>query len=468
VETKVYQARSVRGSSLWQCLWNKFEDFLVNHTQRHEKSHGFLRPIINEVVDKFLECGDLSKGFARIRCDDCAHEMLLSFSCKCRWFCPSCHQKKVQIFGEFVCEEVAFAVPHRQYVFTIPKVLRVYFRNDRRLLSDLCLAARDSLRLFFVEHLGLPKGKIGAVLAIHTFGDYLNFHPHVHMLVSNGLFIPSGLFYCMPPVDLQTLEELFREHVLGFLVAKGKLDPVFAQKLRAWRHSGFGVHNGKVIAKDDRAGLERVAQYIARNSFSESKMTYNEATGVVLYRSKSNYNTKRNFEVFTAEDFIAAITEHIPDKYFQNIRYYGWYSNKSRGLRAKQGREEQETPAQGSDELDVIDVSDYKPPKRPTKHWRELIKKVWNVDPLICPKCGEEMKVIALIDEPSVVKRILDHLGLWQIVCAAVRPRSPPITDREAHLFPGEHDQYALALESPCSDGIDELPQEYLPTIVYD
>ena len=116
----------------------------------------------------------------------------------------------------------------------------------------------------------------------------------------------------------------------------------------------------------------------------------------------------------------------------------------------------------------MIDVSDYKPPKRPTKHWRELIKKVWNVDPLICPKCGEEMKVIALIDEPNVVKRILDHLGLWQIVCAAVRPRSPPITDREAHLFPGEHDQYALALESPCSDGIDELPQEYLPTIVYD
>ena len=80
VESKVYQARRVRGRSLWRCLWNKFEGFLVNYTQKHEKSHGFLRPIINEVVDKFLECGDLSKGFARIRCDDCAHEMLLSFS----------------------------------------------------------------------------------------------------------------------------------------------------------------------------------------------------------------------------------------------------------------------------------------------------------------------------------------------------------------------------------------------------
>ncbi len=72
VETKVYQARSVRGRSLWRCLWNEFGDFLLSHTQKHENPHGFLRPIINEVVDKFLECGDLSKGFARIRCDDCA------------------------------------------------------------------------------------------------------------------------------------------------------------------------------------------------------------------------------------------------------------------------------------------------------------------------------------------------------------------------------------------------------------
>ena len=44
-------------------------------------------------------------------------------------------------------------------------------------------------------------------------------------------------------------------------------------------------------------------------------------------------------------------------------------------------------------------MSDYKPPKRATKHWRELIKKVWHIDPLLCPKCGSEMKVIAMIDE---------------------------------------------------------------------
>ncbi len=46
---------------------------------------------------------------------------------------------------------------------------------------------------------------------------------------------------------------------------------------------------------------------------------------------------KKNFEVYTAEEFIAAITHHIPEKSFQMVRYYGWYSNKSRGMRLKQG-----------------------------------------------------------------------------------------------------------------------------------
>ena len=106
---------------------------------------------------------------------------------------------------------------------------------------------------------------------------------------------------------------------------------------------------------------------------------------------------RRNFEVFSAEDFIAAITQHIPDKGFQMVRYYGWYSNRARGERAKKQAEaaEPENPAG----IQVIDVSDYQPRRLPSKKWRELIKQVWEVDPFDCPRCGAEMKMIALIDE---------------------------------------------------------------------
>ena len=59
----------------------------------------------------------------------------------------------------------------------------------------------------------------------------------------------------------------------------------------------------------------------------------------------------------------------------------------------------------------------------PSKKWRELIKKVWEVDPLECPNCGGEMKVIALIDEAAVIEKILRHLGLWVGYGAS---RAPP------------------------------------------
>ena len=165
----------------------------------------------------------------------------------------------------------------------------------------------------------------------------------------------------------------------------------------------------------ERKDMERLAQYISRNPFSVEKMWATEpgpasASGSILYRSGMNKKIGRNFEVFTPCDFIAAITQHIPDKSFQLVRYYGWYSNKMRGRRAKQADEEVQTEG---DAVEVIDVSAHEPRRIPSKKWRELIKKVWEADPLRCPKCSREMRIVSLIDEEDVIERILRHLGLW-------------------------------------------------------
>ncbi len=119
---------------------------------------------------------------------------------------------------------------------------------------------------------------------------------------------------------------------------------------------------------------------------------------------------KKNFE-----EFIAAITQHIPEKSFQMLRYYGWYSNKSRGMRLKQGivRPGDETSNESEMNVEILDVSDYLPKRIPSKTWRECIKKIWEVDPLLCPYCNSEMSIISFITEQDVIKKILDHLGLW-------------------------------------------------------
>lgn len=70
-------------------------------------------------------------------------------------------------------------------------------------------------------------------------------------------------------------------------------------------------------------------------------------------------------------------------------------------------------PLENDTEIEIIDVSEYKPKRIPSKTWRECIKKIWEVDPLRCPHCGGEMRIISFISEASVIRQILQYIGLW-------------------------------------------------------
>jgi ribosomal protein S27E len=159
--------------------------FLAEYESRFEKEYGFFRPIVKEVVERYLDCGNPRCGFVRIRCPDCHAERLLMFSCRTRGFCPSCHAKRLEEWGEWMRETLLLDVPHRQVVFTIPKMLRIFFKYNRRLLGDLCRLALRSLTCYF-EVLAGRELMPGVIAAIQTFGDRINVHPHLHFLVTEG------------------------------------------------------------------------------------------------------------------------------------------------------------------------------------------------------------------------------------------------------------------------------------------
>ena len=114
-----------------------------------------------------------------------------------------------------------------------------------------------------------------------------------------------------------------------------------------------------------------MAQYILRSPFSLEKMTYEQQSKTVVYRSKMNPVLKKNFAVFPVLDWIATLTTHIPNKGEQLIRYYGYYSNVSRGKRKKEKPEEKT-------EISEIDA----PPlsKELKKRWSYFIRKVYETD----------------------------------------------------------------------------------------
>jgi len=102
---------------------------------------------------------------------------------------------------------------------------------------------------------------------------------------------------------------------------------------------------------------------------------------------------QRNFEIFSGCDRLAALTAHIPNAGEHLVRYYGWYSNISRSRRRK---------AQGGSPTTVeesIDIS----ASAAKRAWARLIKQVYEVDPLVCPRCTGAMRIIAFIEQPEVV-----------------------------------------------------------------
>ena len=232
--------------------------------------------------------------------------------CRALYFCPSCHQKRVLQFGAWVAEEVLAPVPHRQYVFTVPKMLRVYFRRDRRLLGKLSQCAAEALKTLFRAAGKDPKVVPGIIIVIQTYGDLVNFHPHLHALVTDGIFTPTGWFVAFPKIDLYTLEHLFRHRVLRMLLRERRIDETVIRKLLGWRHSGFSLHNEVRIGAADSDGRRGVAEYILRSPFSLEKLRYQASTGTIIYQSKMHPVLKRNFEIFSACDWLAALTGSWP------------------------------------------------------------------------------------------------------------------------------------------------------------
>jgi len=129
--------------------------------------------------------------------------------------------------------------------------------------------------------------------------------------------------------------------------------------------------------------------------------------------------------------WLALLCRHIPDRYDRRkslwdehlVRYVGWYSNRARGERAK-AQKTQDAPALGASPIEPVSEPASAFAAHARSAWARLIRKVYEADPLECQKCHGPMRIIALIDDPPVVRRILEHLGLWQ---PEAMERSPPL-----------------------------------------
>jgi hypothetical protein len=140
------------------------------------------------------------------------------------------------------------------------------------------------------------------------------------------------------------------------------------------------VFVGSRILPREEEAMQELARYIIRASFSRERMTYLPEESRVIYQYKDAQKEK----VFDALD--------------------GYYSNVSRGKRKKQSQ----------DEWIPCILEPESSSREYRKNWARLIQKIYEIDPLTCPKCQDQMRIIAFIEDEEVIKTILKHLGLWE------------------------------------------------------
>ena len=178
MNNKIYKRRTPEKSTLYKIVYNHFQECENIYPDKYEQDFGYLRTIIPKTIYKYLDCGILEHGFARVRCPQCGNDFFVAFSCKTRLFCPSCAEKRILLWAAWIKDNVLQNVPHRHWVFTIPRVLRRLFCRDRKLLAQLARCAAETIYELF--HAVFPHKSFlpGFILSTQTFGDLLTWHPH--------------------------------------------------------------------------------------------------------------------------------------------------------------------------------------------------------------------------------------------------------------------------------------------------
>jgi hypothetical protein len=405
-------------------LAENFDDFEKVYNEVYAKDYGIFRlERISRAVSKFRECGDWLQGIARIKCtnDECKHEYFRPFSCKQWYLCPSCHQKRLLLLAEHLSQDVMLRLPHRQFVFTLPKLLRPYFKHDRKLFSDVSKLIHSIISEYYNEFTE-KSFKTGSIVSHQTYGDMMRFNPHWHCIIMEGGIDDNNEFYHIKIKDNTNLTEAFRKAVIKLFVDKELLNKEFALQFANWKNSGFSVDNSVFLFPYDNKAREGLCQYITRHPVSLKKITYEPVKKKVFYHTKYNEYWGENVKLFTASDFIADLTIHIPPKRKHMIRYYGIYASRTKGKSKQDGRYKKfrikksgDKQVQKSNHTDsnYNEVSD----KSSKQSWARLIQKIYEVDPLVCPLCGSEMQIVAVIMDKESIENIINHMD---------KKRAPP------------------------------------------
>ena len=415
----VYHRRQPERTGLYRVV----QAHLATWLALHDDGCGGHAPALTErEFRRYLECGILAHGFARARCPDCGHDFLVAYSCKGRGICPSCTTRRMVETAAHLVDHVFPRLPVRQWVLSLPKRLR-YHLDDANLqnavLHSLLHGIEQGLRESLPETDGAThiNTHIGAVVFIHRFGGLLNAHLHFHVLMIDGVFCEEEAGHlhfqetCLTAEQMAHLQRTIRQRIVRLFVRRGLLDKAEGQAMITCEHDGgFSLDTSVRIEAHDRQGLERLLRYCARPAFAQERLRQLGPEHLV-YESKKPGPGGKVSVLLTPHQLLDRLSALIPPPRRHRHRYYGVLAPNSPyrpAVTALAAAESACNEGKGKAEAETEET-----PVRQTARyvWALLLARIYEVFPLICPKCGGTMKIIAFIDEGEAVREILAHLG---------------------------------------------------------
>jgi hypothetical protein len=217
--------------------------------------------------------------------------------------------------------------------------------------------------------------------------------------VSNEANLPTDISTAHAVINQLTLKnaitERFCELVLSAFCKRELISDDVMSQILSQEHSGFSVWVGEPFQDADSKHF--VSRYIERGPVSLERLKFGEEG--VIYETKDG--EQRRYDPL---EFLALLSSHIPKRYESLTRYYGHYSCRGRGERKK--RELSQTKNNSG-----LPISSEAPGKA-SSSWAACVKRIYEVDPLECPRCKGQMRIIAFVQEPNAIKAMMKSLGL--------------------------------------------------------
>jgi hypothetical protein len=354
------------------------DDYRAAHTLSPEQS---------QAMAAIEKCRTNALGGHVDQCERCGHIEISYNSCRNR-NCPKCRGSQRAAWVD-ARELELLPIQYFHLVFTLPHILIAWARYNPYLVYGLLFQiAAETLQSFAQNRW---DGKLGIIAVLHTWGQTLNDHPHVHCIVTGGALKNDGSAFVRAPKNflfpVKALSRVFRGKFIAALQElreQGKLSfsgqPELASET-GWQEmiQALRTHDWVVYAKppfDDPAHLIRyLGRYVNRIAIANHRILSIDG-GIITFKYLDNREEGEPLEKrmpLSAEEFIRRFLAHIPPRQFRRIRYYGFLANGHRKdkltiCRALLGLDNPDQPY-------IADMDEF------------LAKQ--GIDSSLCPRCGE-------------------------------------------------------------------------------